>query len=95
MEDRRAHERINNLETLLQQTITDLKQHAEDVVRIEQSVIENTKLAKSIEQNTSEIVDIMRGGKVLVAMLILLAKVGAAIGVLYGLWHALIDYIRG
>lgn len=88
MEDRRAHERLDEMEF-------HLKQHTEDILRIERTVIENTKLTKSIESNTSEIVEIMRGSKFFISFIILLAKIGTAIGIIYVMWNEVIKHIRG
>lgn len=88
MEDRRAHERLDIVEQFV-------KQHSKDIKRIEQSVIENTALTRTIEHNTSEIVQIMRGAKGIVYLITLLAKVGVAVAAIYALWQGFLHYLRG
>lgn len=56
MEDRRAHERIDGLEHIMQ---THLKEHT----RFEKALEANTRLTKEIRDNTSEIVEMFRGAK--------------------------------
>jgi hypothetical protein len=81
MEDRRAHDRLDVVES--------------DIKRIEISVIENTALTRTIEHNTSEIVQIMRGAKGVVYLVTLLAKIGIAVAALYALWQGFLAYLRG
>ena len=95
MEDRRAHDRLDQLDKFIDQYGTDLKQHALDILRIEKSVKENTDLTRSIEINTSEIVMIMRGSKGVMMIIMTLAKIGIAIAALYALWQEFMVYIRG
>ena len=45
-EDRRAHERLDEMDF-------HLKQHTEDILRIEKALLENTGLAKKIGANTA------------------------------------------
>ena len=87
-EDRRAHERIDKIEVFV-------KQHSADILRIEQSVIENTRLTKSIETNTSEIVTIMRGARGIMFLTTVVVKVGVAVAAVYALWHGFLMYVRG
>jgi len=88
MEDKRAHERIDQLDKYIMQ-------HTEDIQRIEKSVEENTKLTRSIEVNTGEIVEIMRGAKGVMLIITTLAKVGIAIAAVYAVWHGFVMYLRG
>ena len=95
MEDRRAHERLDEMHIVIAKYGQDLNQHTTDIRRIEKSVEENTTLTRSIETNTAEIVEIMRGAKGIMAVITIMAKLGAAIAVIYGLWHAFVTYLRG
>jgi len=56
MEDRRAHERIDILEVTV-------KKHIEAHAKFEASIEENTKLTRSIADNTAELVALIRGAK--------------------------------
>jgi len=88
MEDKRAHERLDMLDKYV-------VQHTQDIQRIEKSVEENTTLTRSIENNTSEIVEIMRGAKGIVYLITFFAKIGLAIGAIYASWQGFLFYLRG
>lgn len=57
MEDQRAHVRIDGLETAL-------KDHFQEHKRFEKSLEDNTNLTRTIAENTSELVDLIKGVKV-------------------------------
>ena len=88
MEDRRAHERINEMEF-------HLKAHTQQIEEIKLTVQANTVMTKSIETNTAEIVDILKSAKLISSFIIALAKLGAALGAIYAMWHVIVNYIRG
>ena len=87
-EDRRAHERLNEMDF-------HLKQHTADILRIEHALLENTGLAKKIEENTAKMVIIMEAGNSLITLVIFLAKVGAALLVIYAVVQAFLLHLRG
>lgn len=88
MEDRRAHERIDEMQF-------HLKEHTQQIEEIKLTVQANTVMTKSIEENTAEIVDILKGAKLISSFIVALAKLGTAIGAIYAMWHLFVTYIRG
>ena len=86
-EDRRAHERLDEMDF-------HLKKHSDDIDEIRISLLANTILTKSIETNTSEIVEIMRGAKGIMFILTIAAKVGLGIGAVYAIWQGFLVYLR-
>lgn len=54
MEDRRAHERIDNIEQII-------AAHFEEHVTLEKNLAENTRLTRHIAENTRELVDLVKG----------------------------------
>ena len=91
-EDRRAHDRIDNLDTLF-------RQHTDDIAKLRVSVIDNTNMLKASVVATQEVVEIMRGAKSAVALLLFLAKLAGAMMIIIGsisaFWYAFVHYIRG
>lgn len=81
MEDHRAHERINSLESVMSQHISE---HAS----LAQSIIENTAMTKTISENTSELVTLVKGFKGIRSFVLWLAPFVAVI------WAAWV-WIRG
>ena len=89
MEDRRAHERIDGIEI-------SLKKHYEDHERIEQSLVENTRLTKenteltkTIAENTTEIVEIVKGFKLFRHLVLWVTPILIAFAAIYEWikWH--------
>lgn len=80
MEDRRAHERIDDVKTVLDK-------HLEDHRKFEDALAENTHLTKTIASNTSELVELVRGAKGLRSFIIWAAPIAAFIA-------AMVAYIR-
>lgn len=68
---RRAHERLNNLEGVVQQHLIS---HA----AFEKSLSENTALTQQISDNTSELVQLVKGAKGLRSFVVWAAPVAAA-----------------
>jgi hypothetical protein len=56
MEDRRAHERIDGLEK-------SMSDHLGDHLRFETALADNTALTRTIAENTSELVILVKGAK--------------------------------
>lgn len=56
MEDRRAHERLDTIESAV-------KNHIQAHQKFEDSLAENTALTQTIADNTSEIVELVKGAK--------------------------------
>ena len=81
MEDRRAHDRIEKLETVVQ---THLIEHS----RFEADLQKNTKLTQEIADNTSDIVALLKGVKGLRSFVVWGAPVVLA-------FAAIISFIRG
>lgn len=52
----RAHKRIDGLETIV-------RKHFEDHARFETALLENTAMTKTIAENTSELVTLVKGAK--------------------------------
>ena len=69
MEDKRAHERIDNLERRMAGFETDLA--------------ENTTVTKRIEKNTSELVTLVKGAKGLRAFVMWVTPIAATISIAY------------
>lgn len=69
MEDRRAHERLTSLETIVEK-------HIEEHATFEQSL-------NTIAENTSELVEMVRGAKGLRSFVIWAAPIAAAIAALW------------
>ena len=93
-EDRRAHKRLDEMDF-------HLKKHSDDIDEIRVSLLANTILTKSIETNTSEIVEIMRGAKGIMFILhvagkflAIVAKVALGIGAVYAIWLGFLAYLR-
>ena len=78
MEDRRAHERIDDLESTLQKHIQD---HAQFKIALE----ENTKITQTVADNTSELVTLIRGAKGFRAFIVWVTPVALAVGAGWGL----------
>lgn len=70
--DRRAHERINTVEELLQG-------HLKDHLRFEAELRTNTALTQEIANNTSELVDLIKGAKAGGKILLWLSPILAAL----------------
>lgn len=71
MQDQRAHERLNNLEGVVQQ-------HIQSHAIFEKSLTENTALTQQISNNTDELVQLVRGAKGLRSFVVWVAPVVAA-----------------
>ena len=56
MEDKRAHERINNLESTVEK-------HLIEHSKFEKALLENTRMTAQIAENTTELVTLVRGAK--------------------------------
>lgn len=76
MEDRRAHERIDGLETTIQNHFTEHE-------KFERSLAENAEMTRQLVKNTQEIVDLVKGVKGFRALLLWLTPVVAAV---YAVW---------
>jgi len=81
MEDRRAHERLDILEISMK--------------KLQDAQTENSASIKAIEQNTGEMVELMKGAKGIMSIITVLAKLMTAVGAVYILWHSFVSYIRG
>ena len=79
-EDKRAHERIDGLEKVLQV-------HIEEHFKFEQSLAENIKITREIADNTSEMVALFKGVKGLRSLIVWGAPVAAVV-------FAVIAYLR-
>ena len=83
-EDRRTHERLDSVETLI-------RNHSVDIVEMSRSL-------KILQDNTSEIVSIMKGAKGTMTVIWFMAKLFAALtviaGFVAGVWYAFIHYIQ-
>lgn len=67
-DDRRAHDRISALET-------QFNGHLSDHKRFEDSIIENTRITRQIAENTTEIVELVKGAKFMRQMLMWMAPI--------------------
>ncbi len=72
MEDRRAHKRIDELETVV-------ADHIGSHEKFEQVLEHNTALTKEIAGNTAELVQLVRGAKGLRTFIIWFAPIAAAL----------------
>lgn len=81
MEDRRAHDRIEKLETVVQ---THLVEHA----KFEADLAKNTALTQEIADNTGELVSLLKGVKGLRSLVVWGAPLVAAC-------VALLTYFKG
>lgn len=81
IEDRRAHERIDHIEI-------EMEKHRVEHARFEQSLTENTRITQTIADNTSELVQIVKGAKGLRSFVIWASPIAAAITVTWA-------YLRG
>lgn len=72
VEDRRAHERLDLVED-------KMDKHLADHARFELAIAENTELTKQIAENTSELVNIVKGAKGLRSFVIWAAPIAAAV----------------
>lgn len=80
MEDRRAHERITNLEGALER-------HLEEHSLLEDSLKENTRLTQEVANNTSELVALVKGLRGLRAFFFWVAPIVAV-------WAAVMTYFK-
>lgn len=71
MEDRRAHERLTTIETVV-------NAHIQEHSKFERALAENTALTQTIADNTSEIVDLVKGAKGLRSFVVWAAPIAAA-----------------
>lgn len=69
--DRRAHKRIDGLEDAM-------RNHLKEHTKFELALEENTRMTKAIAENTSEIVDLIKGAKVGRKLILWLAPICAA-----------------
>lgn len=81
MEDKRAHERLDNLEGVM---ATHMEEHAE----LSRSIVENTTLTREISTNTAELVALVKGVKGFRSFILWVAPLAAA---LLAVWA----YIKG
>ena len=72
MEDKRAHERIDGLESVV-------KNHIIEHTKFEKALAENTDLTKTIAKNTSELVTLVKGAKGLRTFLVWAAPIALAV----------------
>lgn len=72
METRRAHERITSLEVVV-------KAHIDSHKTLEDGLAENTRLTKTISENTAEIVALIKGVKWFRSFLLWVAPLAAAV----------------
>ena len=84
MEDRRAHERIDQIEARMEE-------HRKEHQKFEDSIRENTDLTKSIEANTKELVVLFKGASSVRTFFVWASPIVAFIG---GFW-ALVNWILG
>lgn len=73
MEDRRAHERIDDIEKRMEA-------HRLEHVDFRRELHENTKATKAIEKNTEELVSLFKGAKAVRTFLLWASPIVAAIG---------------
>lgn len=71
MEDRRAHDRLDEIEGVV-------KRHLDDHSRLENNLAKNTALTQTIADNTEEIVSLVKGAKGLRSFVIWAAPIAAA-----------------
>ena len=71
-EDRRAHDRIDNLEKVV-------ADHLTDHIEYQRMMAENTLMTQEIADNTAELVTIVKGARGLRSMLIWWGPVAAAV----------------
>ena len=76
MEDRRAHERLDVVEAAI-------TKHNEEHRQFEASIAENTKLTQTIVDNTTELVQLVKGAKGLRSFVIWAAPLAGVMGVVY------------
>lgn len=84
MEDRRAHERIDNLEKALTKI-------AEAQARSDKALAENTELTRQLVANTQTLVDLVRGARWLRGAILWLTPVVAA---LFASWSVIADWFK-
>lgn len=72
VEDRRAHERIDSLEKVV-------ADHVKDHLAFEKALAENTELTRTIAENTSELVELVKGLKVFRRLVLFWAPFAGAV----------------
>ncbi len=70
MEDRRAHDRIDEIEVAMEK-------HRVEHARFEKSIAENTLLTQSIADNTQELVQLVKSAKGLRSFVVWAAPIAA------------------
>ena len=76
MEDRRAHERIDTLEIVV-------NGHIESHAKFESALEHNTQLTKEIADNTKELVELVKGARGIRTIVIWTAPIAAAFAAVY------------
>lgn len=76
MEDRRAHERLDNLEVIV-------KSLTAEQAALAKALAENTEMTRQLVKNTQELVDLVRGVKGFRALILWVTPVVAAGYALY------------
>lgn len=76
MEDKRAHERINNLESAV-------TRHFDEHSKFEQALSDNTTLTKQIADNTAELVVIVKSAKGLRSFVIWVTPIAIAVAAVW------------
>lgn len=93
LEDRRAHQRIDNLETIV-------KDHLAAHTRFEEALAENTKITKSIQESTAstaksvkEVVVLLHGLKSIRTFAVWASPIFAALAAIWAAAWAIVTYI--
>lgn len=97
-EDRRAHERLDTVESLMKSHSADIQEMKISLNANTVATEANTMATKVIETNTSEIVSIMRGAKTATTAVVFMSKLFGALAIIVGtitaVWYAFVHYIQ-
>lgn len=89
------HKRIAEVEATLVIHSELHNEHKENINSLKSSIHENTELTRRIADNTSEIVDLFKGAKLVKKLIIFSAPVVAGLGVIAGgIWAAIKIFLR-
>ena len=85
--DQRAHERINNVEEAIRVMQIELARNTKDQHAIRQKLDKNTEMTQQTFDNTTDLISLIKGGKVLSKVLIWASTLAAFGSVIYNyLW---------
>lgn len=85
--DQRAHERISSVEQAIRVIQVELAKNTKDQHIIREKLDRNTEMVQQTFDNTTDLISLIKGGKVLSKVLIWVSTMAAFSSVIYSYWN--------